>query len=77
MNTYPTMSMEKYISTNYPMEFVGYATSNMDLKENEYFALVVCEYNHPYSSPHIECIETTKHLSIVGVEKTSVDNSHG
>ena len=53
------------------INFVEIVKEKRELKENEYYALVVTDNNNGLSSPHVRGIEPTIHEYIVGIEKSS------
>ena len=67
-----TTTYKKATESQYPfMKFIS-EWSQHNLKENEYFALMVEDSSYPANkNPHVIGIEQTYHVALVGIEGTS------
>lgn len=74
---FPFCTTENYINKNTPFKFICYAERNYELKENEYFAMLVTDYaNTGYGkNPNIEC-KNEKGEGIVGLEKPTANKGY-
>ena len=53
------------------INFVEVAKERRELKENEYYALVVVEDYYGENSPYVRGVEVNTHKYLVGIEKCS------
>ena len=70
-----TTTFKKVVEESGLMQFVSIAARESELKDNQYFALMVIDSDYPRNgSPYVKGIDTLKHDALVGVEKTTHKN---
>ena len=72
------LTYKEFIAEFYPfMEYVHIATRQIELEEDEYFALLVIDSNYPVNnSPHVKALSFPDYKGIVGIEKSSGENNY-
>lgn len=71
--TIRTTTYKQAVENMYPfMQFVSMGERHMKLEDDEYFALMVIDYDYPRNrSPHVIGIDVYSHVGLVGIEGTS------
>jgi len=70
-------TIKEFINSYEEFYFIKEVKENTKLEMNQYFILVVMDYNYPdNNSPHVKAIDAYTEKGFVGIEKSSGENNY-